>query len=444
MKEDTLRPRWNIEHLYQRVRGSLLAKNTAWMFTAHAGRLLIQAAYFALIARTLGAEEFGAFAAALALVSVLTPFASWGSGNVLILHVARDRKSFPIYWGNAIVATLLGGGFCSLFVIGIAKWLLPSFGSTFVFTMALSEFFFSRILETAGQAFQAIERLAVTARLNLWLGISRFLAAVAFVASCKLYGSEVTTQDWALWYLSATILPAIYAIILVTQELGEPKPSLSALWRERNEGFYFSLGLSSLMAYTDLDKALLARLASLDVAGVYAAAYRIVSFAFTPIRALLAATYSRFFQHGVQGITGSLSFAKRLLLPACSYGVLSSASMFAVAPVLPHLLGNEYAESAEVIKWLSPVPLFQCLHYLAADILTSTGHQKLRSTVQVGIASFNLGLNLMLIPRYSWKGAAVATLMCEAGLAVALCLSVGYLLRESQKKNFCPAQTLIR
>jgi O-antigen/teichoic acid export membrane protein len=69
-----------------------LARNTAWMITGQGMRLVIQAAYFLEIARSLGVSNYGAFVGVVALVGVVYPFASLGGGNLLVKNVARDPR----------------------------------------------------------------------------------------------------------------------------------------------------------------------------------------------------------------------------------------------------------------------------------------------------------------------------------------------------------------
>jgi O-antigen/teichoic acid export membrane protein len=60
------------------------------------------------------------------------------------------------------------------------------------------------------------------------------------------------------------------------------------------------------------------------------------------------------------------------------------------------------------------------MNYLPADILTGAGLQKLRSIIQLNMAVFNAVINFWLIPLYSWKGAAWASLFSDGFLALIL------------------------
>ena len=88
---------------FERVLSTRLGRNTMWALGGYGLRLLIQAAYFIIIARCLGAKNYGAFIAVTALISTVAPFAGLGSGNLLVKNVARDKKLFPVAcWGNLV------------------------------------------------------------------------------------------------------------------------------------------------------------------------------------------------------------------------------------------------------------------------------------------------------------------------------------------------------
>ena len=60
---------------------SSLAQNTLWAFAGYGLRLIIQAAYFIVIARSLGPGQYGGFVAATALANLISPFVGLGRGK---------------------------------------------------------------------------------------------------------------------------------------------------------------------------------------------------------------------------------------------------------------------------------------------------------------------------------------------------------------------------
>jgi O-antigen/teichoic acid export membrane protein len=424
----------SVTHLWRRSARTPLIRNTAWMFFAQVGRLVVQGTYFVVVGRALGVEGFGTFAGALALVTILAAFASWGTGNILIMHVARDPSSFPTYWGNALLTILAGGSLLTLVALGLRAALVPVLPVGLVLALAASELLLARVVEVAAQAFQAFERLGYTARLYLLLSVCRLTGALAFVTTID----SPTATRWGVWYLAFTALAALVTYVQVTRILGAPTPAPALIFRHLRDGWYFSIALASQTTYTDIDKTFLARYASAEATGIYSAAYRVINMAFAPVRSLLQASYARFFRHGADGIEGSLAFARRLFPFSVAYGLLATVGLLGVAPVVPHLFGPGYAEVVEALRWLAVLPLLQSIHYFAADSLTGAGYQKSRSQIQIGVAVVNVGLNLWLIPLYSWRGAAAASLAADGALAVGLWAAVGYFYwseRQERKES---------
>ncbi len=72
-------------------------------------------------------------------------------------------------------------------------------------------------------------------------------------------------------------------------------------------------------------------------------------------------------------------------------------------------------------------------HYFLADSLTGAGHQGLRSGIQAGVALFNVVINLWLIPRYSWMGAAWSSIASDTLLAISVGTAVYVLSRSTRE-----------
>ena len=404
-----------------------LARNTLWMLLSQGIRLVLQAAYFVIIARALGAEQYGAFVGVTALVAILAPFASLGSGNLLIKNVSRNRALFGEYWGNALLISFVSGAALILLVLLVAPIVLPkTVPLLLIFLVAVTDLIFARILDTAGQAFQAVLWLSKTAQLNILPQVTRLIAALALVNFFPQWGAV----GWTFLYLISTAVSALIGVILVHVSLGAPKLAISRIKPEILEGFYFSVSLSAQTVYNDIDKTMLARLSSLAATGIYAAAYRLIDVAFVPVRSLLAAAYAKFFQRGSSGISGTMDFTKRLLPIAGIYGAIAATGLFLFAPVVPYILGDEYASTVEALRWLAPLPFLKAMHYFAADTLTGAGFQGMRSAVQAFVAVFNVSVNLWLIPVYSWKGAAWSSLASDTILMLSLWAVVVFLYQR--------------
>ena len=172
---------------------------------------------------------------------------------------------------------------------------------------------------------------------------------------------------------------------------------------------------------------MVARLATLEAAGVYAAAYRLIDVAFIPVRALLSATLPGFFRAGAGGLQASMRYGKRMLMKVLPYSLFAFAACMIGAPLVPHILGRQYAEVTEALRWLALLPILKTVQFFIADSLTGAGHQGTRALTQVGVAVFNVLINLWIIPAHGWRGAAWSSIASDGLLALSLLLVVTYL-----------------
>ncbi|MBB6145204.1 O-antigen/teichoic acid export membrane protein [Silvibacterium bohemicum] len=423
--------------MFDLMRRSVVARNTAWMFAGQGLRLGIQAAYFTAIARSLGVSNYGAFVGVTAFVAVAFPFGSLGSGHLLIRQVAKDKSAFARCWGEAIGTTVSVSAILLGILLIVSRFLIPAtIPTALVFLVAFSDLFGLSIIGIAGQAFQAFELLKWTAVINIMISSCRLIGALLLIA----FVHHPSPLQWGYIYFGSTLAVVIAAYLMVTQKLGSPKISLRRSPRQILDGVYFSISLSAQSIYNDIDKTMLVRLSTFGATGIYGAAYRLIDVSFSPVSALLYAAYPKFFRQGAGGLGPSLAHARSLLRKALLYASVICVGILLLAGVVPHVLGAEYARTVEALRWLAPLPILKTIHYFISDALTGAGHQALRSGIQASVAVFNVLINLWLIPAYSWRGAAWASIASDGLLACLICTAAFVLSRRSQKKMVLQVQ----
>jgi O-antigen/teichoic acid export membrane protein len=410
---------------------SVLARNTAWMSIGQGLRLMIQASYFIVIARSLGVDNYGAFVSVVALVGILSPFGALGSGALMIKNVSRDKRLFASTWGMALITLSVSSSLLIGVVLLLSQFALPAvIPVRLVLLVAVSDILGLNVISIACQAFQAFERLEWTATINVLTSVSRLVGALILV----LIQRHPSALQWGYVYFGSTLVIATTAYRLVSTKLGPPILSFVRSLAEIREGFYFSVTLTAQTIYNDIDKTMLARLSTLSATGIYGAAYRLIDVSFAPVSALLAAAYPNFFRRGVGGVSSTLVYARLLLKHALGYSVLNCVGILLCAGVVPHILGPEYVRTAEALRWLAPLPILKALHYFLSDTLTGAGYQGLRSAIQTAVALFNVLLNLWLIPAYSWRGAAWSSIASDGLLTCAVGTTV-FLLASRQSRQ---------
>jgi O-antigen/teichoic acid export membrane protein len=254
-----------------------IVQGTLWLLIGKGMRLVLQAVYFVVIARTLGVENYGAFVGMTALVAIVSPFVGLGIDTLLLKNVAKNRNLVREYWGNALWMILVTGiGLMGLLAIASPLLLPKSISPLLIAIVAVSDLIFGSISGIAGRAFQAVDRLNISAQINVSAMFLKVLAAIALM----LFFADPNPLEWVCLYLASSMIAALFAALLVYHYLGAPKLALARIIPELKEGISFSISTSAYTIYNDIDKTMLAKLSTLEATGIYAAAYRLIDVAF--------------------------------------------------------------------------------------------------------------------------------------------------------------------
>ncbi len=412
-----------------RLKKSGLARDTMHLSIGQGLRLVIQAAYFVLIARSLGPTAYGAFAAVVALVSVLGPFSGMGTTNLFIRDVRSGKRDAVICWGNGLLITVVSGSLLTAVVLVVNYLFHLKTGAFIVLVVCISDLIFMKITELAAFGFAASNRMKDTSIQSVVVSLLR-LAAIGILV---LTLHSVSLSEWVWAYLVSGIVGTAYAVYRGTNLWGRPKLQLNSLREDLSEGLFFSISTSATSIYNDVDKIMLGRLSDFVSTGIYSAAYRLIDVSMTPVRSLVSAAYPVFFKKGVDGITATHPYAKSLIVKASMYGVGISASLWIFAPILPLILGKQYILAVPALRLLAPIPLLRCFHVFLADSLSGAGFQRVRTGIQVGVGVLNVVANLYILPRFSWRGAAWTSLACDGLLVVVFWATSDYLFRRQAR-----------
>jgi O-antigen/teichoic acid export membrane protein len=357
---------------------------------------------------------------------VVGQYSTLGSGLLFLRYVSPDHSRFRLYWGNILMAVFLLGMLLSVGIWLTGRWLVGAESVPLLLPIAISDCLFGQLSTCAGQVFQTFEKMKYSAVLTLSGNIVRCLLAIGML----LVLGKASAWQWALGSLGVSVVTAAVAFGIVTRFFGLPSFSPSLLVKRAAEGFVFAISGSTTAVYNDIDKVVLSHFGMNRANGIYSMAYRVVNIGTMPITAIVSAAFPSFFREGVKGIAATVPMARRLLKRTALLGVGISAAMFLCAPIIPHLVGKSYAESVSALRWLCLIPFFRCFHLSAGDAIAGAGHQKFRLVSQSIAAGGNLLLNLYLVPRYSWWGAAWASLATDGALGVMNWLALIYLAKR--------------
>ena len=378
-------------------------------------KALLQAAMFVVVGRALGAAGTGAYAAVLAIVTLLAPFAGLSCGHWLLRTVRRAHVDVAPLLATAIVVTVATGVPAAVLAAVLSHVLLQS-------PLVVSAMF--AVAELLGTSMTTACGLLALGRApdRRYAVIAVAPFATKFVAACVLVAlPDPTVGRWAGLYLTAAIVAVVVALVLVRPTLRRfaPLGRRDARWC-----LMVSLTQSSQSTVNDLDKVFVASTGDLHAAGGYAGAYKLVSLSYFLARAVQSTLYPQFFSAGEQGYAAVLAVLRRGLRFALYYGGLCAVAGLLLAPLTPTLLGPSFADASTYVRWLSPLLPLKFAQWFVADALTGLDRQGLRGALQAASAVLTAALLAVLVPAHGVAGAVVATYVAEGfyllGLAAVL------------------------
>ena len=377
-------------------------------------RTVLQAAVFLLIARILGVDNYGAYAAVLALAITLGGFVGLGASVIMLRNTARDPGVFAKSWGRTLAAWLFTAPLLFAVYLSLGWAVLPEgTGWVAVVCIGVAEILLTPLTQGAAQAYQGRERMGRAARIVLAPILPR-LAAAVILPLVLLQVSSARLSVWTALYLLAAASAAAYTLHLLHRDFGL---GVAFYWRGLArvlvEGWPFAVGGAAQKVYVDIDKLMLARLTTLEITGAYSAAYRVVDMANVPLMSFFAAAAPRFFRAGGEGPRNAARYAWRVLPLPLLYALAVSVGLYLLAGLLPWILGPGFAPAVAVLQWLAWLPLLTTPRRFMQMALNAGGRQRMTvGLIAIG-ATLNLGFNLWMIPLWGWPGAAAATYASE-------------------------------
>jgi O-antigen/teichoic acid export membrane protein len=412
------------------------------MMSGHGLAMIFQSVYFVLIGRALGSREYGAFVGVAALVSVLGQFSTLGMEFILIRDVSRDHSKFPSAWGLALELCIIGFCVTSGMSIIVGHFVLSPEVRVLIPLIAISELMFAKVALLASKAFQAFGDFRLSANLMALTNFARAAVAGTLFLNFLRTRTHPTAYSWTQIYWISSLVVAVIGFGTVTARYGPPTwGGISA--KALSEGFSFSVSTSSASIYNDIDKTFLISLGQEKAAGIYTAAYRIVDVASTPIYGIYGAAFPQFFREGAKSARHARDFSLKLLRKTVPYSVAAAVLMAGCSKLLPYILGPSFEASSSALRWLCLLPLIRCFHYAAGTTITGSVSQWYRTVQQLAAAALNIALNALLIPRFSWQGAALASLLTDGALAAMNWLCVTWLILRQEKPVAIAATTSV-
>ncbi len=406
--------------------GRGLIVNSLGAFVSKTGLTALSLLSILVLTHKLPKVEYGIYASSIALIYLVAPVLEVGI-NHLVARAVATRTDAEAFWQTSIAVHLLAAGFGGVALAAIQPLLLPDSSLAIVFLLAGSELLGPGLTTGAVMASEAAGKAFVGARIR-WSTVA--IKATALGLFWLLPGPTLVT--WCALQMGSSALAFVITVRSLDKALDLPFGFRLPKWREVRTGLAFTSNQISATALKDLDKVMLGSFGLSAQNADYTAGHRFVALGLLPLQAAMSGSYGEFFRRGVDQQKSLTRLTVRMSLATLPPMAILAALMYLAAPGIPWLLGAEYQDSVAAVRYLALLPALKALQGFVGNALTARGDHGWRLANMVAAASFNAALNLYLIQRSGWRGAAVSTMVAEAFLTVGLWIA---LLRKGRSRD---------
>ena len=380
-----------------RLRHSLLSQGGAQVF-----KLLVSIGIGGWTARYLGPQNLGSLSYVAALVGLLGPVGNLGVKGSLSAMLC-EKRPLPGLLGSALVIELIGTLAIAVVLIPFA-WTEkdPVIVGLIVLAVVGNLLSSSEVFEVELLNREKGTQLARVGTIQTIAGAVLSVLALLAQAPLLVFGGLPVLQAAIRGWLLAIAVQAETLFQLFRQ--ASWKTSLALIQR----GWPLLLAGLSVMLYMKSDQVMLEWLRGPEDVGQYSVAVRVAeSLYFLPV--VLSNTFLPRLGQGT-GQFDSDPDLRHLYRSAWLLGIgMVAISLLLLPPLIPVVFGNEFLPAKAALIWLGPAAFAVSVGCANDAWLNTQGLQKLIAQRSVVGAVTNIALNIFLIPKMGFVGAALAT-----------------------------------
>ena len=390
----------------RRILTNFLSLTTAEMISK-----LIQLIIFIYIARSFGKSEFGKFGFALAFSTIIVVITDFGINTLLIREISRDKKNVDKFVSNALtlkVALSIVTLIVSFLYFNFVKYDYATKNITYfmILFMVLQSF-----TDTFYSVFRAFEKMHYDAIMKVVRMLMLIFLVYFFISQSQ------NLVFITLMFPITEVIILIASMIIYTRNFSKLSLGFNFGFEKelikKSAFFCLSIIFGTVILY--IDTIMLEGIRGPEEVGIYSAAYNLLlGVTFIPLMFSNAIypVFSRYFVRDRELLRFAYkkSFQYMLII-----GLPITAGIFIYSRNIVLLAyGIEYAKSIIVIKILCWFILLRFINIVSGTLLSSADRQGARVFGQGTVALVNIILNLILIPKYGFIGAGIATIASES------------------------------
>ncbi|ALT69314.1 flippase [Methanobrevibacter millerae] len=385
-------------------------KNMSWLLISQIIASVFGFVWTILLARYLGVDNYGILGFAVSITGILGVIDDLGISTYIVRHISTNYESAPKYLGNTIPLKAIFAAI-NLIVTFIILVLLNVNQFTIFITLLFSiESIFISYVNTLYGTFQAFEKGKYQGICNILMNtITLIFILISIFADLGLEGVTFA-------YILANLINLIYAYYILNKHIVKPKYELDWNFCKKVTLLSIPFAVTGILysIYYSIDIIMLTNMVGDYATGIYNATYKLISVLtlfYSVYTAVIFPVMSRLFKNDkkllIISYEKSIKYLMLIIIP------IAIGTMFYSLDIIQLIYGHKYDQAASV---LSILIWTVCLLFIsgASNTLLNASHREVTVTKIYAIAAvFNVVLNLIMIPHFSYNGAAITTVLSD-------------------------------
>jgi O-antigen/teichoic acid export membrane protein len=385
-----------------------VAQNTAILIVLRVvmpafGLLLVLA-----LSRHLGAEGLGRYSLVFSILYFFNTLGPLGLNAIITREGARDRAGIQLILSNALLLSTIASVVLTIAMAGLGYVLdydVQTRQALMLLSLSVVPFTIGLLFESVFVALEKMQHIAATMSIEYLfkVGVAVVLVYLGFGLQAVLVSAIV-----------GRVLACALGVLLLRQE------GIRISWRRDNATIERLLKLAPTFVmitvfaslYWRIDIVMLSKLQPIGEVGYYSAAYRVFDLAMVVPYSLCLALYPNVAAaaQSDRPLLATLGRSTMRYLVAMTLPAAVCTSVFS-GPLLQLLYGPGFADAIPTLSALMWTLVFYGVVRYHAYVLVAANCQRVDLWLNIVMSAVNIGLNFVLIPRYSHLGAAFATLI---------------------------------
>lgn len=402
-----------IKKLQEYIKSKLIVKNFIWLFISEFFSKGVMFFLAIILARYLGANNYGKFNFALAYTALFSILADFGLSTLLIREVSRNSERRDDYLDHVITLKIVMSIISSVAIVLSAIFInQPTEIKNFIYIFAIYTIAssFNDFLRSIFRSFQKMQYEAYS---------KFFQSLVLFTLILIFIFQKIDTKGIVIIYTIVAILTILFNIFFVfkkTKSIFKFRANKTILKEIVKMSWPFAVSSFFVLIYMKIDVLMLGTLNKNDsVVGIYSAIYNFLyTFAFFPDMVVNTVYPSMsHFYHNSDIRTLKKYYFNVFKIFFLSGSLLVLASFLFPKTIIMIVFGKEFITGAGTLSIISLAVFISFISHANLVFMNSVNLERKYLYSTIAAALLNVGLNFYFIPRFSMLGAAWSTVISE-------------------------------